>query len=760
MARTPSLNVLINGDPKGLLAAFALTNTTAMGWAAKMKTANVAALLGIGAAAAGVGVALFRVGREFDEAFDIIRVGTGATGDQLDDLKDSFKDVFATVPDDANTVATAIADVNTRMDITGDELEDVSRKFLQLSRITGTDVSSNIQSVTRLFGDWGVTVDDSTGAMDLLFRASQNTGIGVDRLSDLMVQFGAPMRQFGFSFEESAALLAKFEKEGVNTNLVMSGLRQGLGRVAKAGEEPAEALQRVTEEIQNAGSAGDANRLAMELFGTRAGPDMAAAIREGRFEINDLFESIVNGTDTIDAATADTLSFGESMDILRNKVKVAIEPAATMIFEKAGDALEWVNQNAGWLIPTVAALAGGLATLAVVTKIVNIVMAANPFVLIALLIAGLVVAVIAAYKNFETFRNIVDAVWQGIQDVISFAWENIIKPVFEAISWWVMNVVVPIYQRLWDVIKVVWSAIQRAISFAWNSVIKPVFEAVRGFVTGTLVPVFMRIRDVVGRVFSAVGSFISTAWGVIRPIFNTIRNIVGTVLVGVFNTWRSVVSTVFRVVGTVIRAAWNIARPIFDTMRRIISVVLTGAFNTFRNVIQGVWNGVTGAIRGAWNIVRGIFNNFKDGIESVRSFFSNTADRIKGIFTGISDAIRNAFRGAFDAVKNLWNRTLGGKGFDVPGWIPFVGGNEFRFPTFHQGGFVGGPPGAEVPAILEAGELVLSRAQVRALGFDRNNPTTMPTDPQPVSVVNNFYGSNVSAADITDEIMWQFKVAG
>jgi phage-related minor tail protein len=74
-----------------------------------------------------------------------------------------------------------------------------------------------IAGSSRLFGDWSIAAEDTAGTMDYLFRVSQSTGIGVNDLSAKLVQFGAPLRQLGFDLETSAAMLGKFEKEGVNT---------------------------------------------------------------------------------------------------------------------------------------------------------------------------------------------------------------------------------------------------------------------------------------------------------------------------------------------------------------------------------------------------------------------------------------------------------------------------------------------------------------------------------------------------------------
>ena len=78
-----------------------------------------------------------------------------------------------------------------------------------------------------------------------------------------------------------------------------------------------------------------------EVFGLRAGPDMVAAIREGRFEYSDFAKAIAGGRDTIGKAAADTNDWRESLTLLKNKALVALEPALSAAFgglSKAVDA--------------------------------------------------------------------------------------------------------------------------------------------------------------------------------------------------------------------------------------------------------------------------------------------------------------------------------------------------------------------------------------------------------------------------------------
>lgn len=300
-------------------------------------------LAGAVAAVAAIGTAAVNVGLQYEEASNKIRTATGATGAELQGLMGDFKAVFTSVPEDAATVAEAISGLNARLELTGKPLQDLTNQFLDLASVTGIDVAEAIQLGTRVFGDWGITADKQASTLDLIYKASEQTGASFDGLAAKVVQFGAPLRQMGFSLEESVALLGKFEKEGVNTELVMGSLRIALGKMAQDGVSDVKAgLNDVMEAIKAAGSAGEANAIAIDKFGARAGPDMAAAIREGRFEIDGLLESLRNSTETISTADAATETFTEKLSLLWHWVQSMIEPLGTLLVQAGRSAADAV----------------------------------------------------------------------------------------------------------------------------------------------------------------------------------------------------------------------------------------------------------------------------------------------------------------------------------------------------------------------------------------------------------------------------------
>jgi hypothetical protein len=419
------------------------------------------AVIGGAAIAAGTGLVKLSVDAfaTYDAGLDAIRAGTGATGAQLDAFAGNMESVGKRVTQPLDQVGQVLGDLNTRTGQIGAPLEALTEQFLNLERVTGEAASSTVPGVTRAFGDWALAVEDQSAAMDHLFRTSQATGQTVGALADQAVKYGAPMRQLGFTFESTTALLGKFEKEGVNTELVMGGLRQSLGRIAKAGKDPQKVFTETMRAIEGAGSAGEANALALELFGSRAGPDMAAAIREGRFSIGELMTSLNASGDTINQTAADTADFADKWAMLKNRatphlaelggrlsdlgVKVIEFTESDRVkawADRAGEGLAWVRQNSSWLIPVVGGLAVALVALKVINTVtamvkawravtatmtvtqwaLNTALSANPIGLVIAVIAGLAAAFVIAYKRSETFRGIVDKAWGLLRKFVGF----------------------------------------------------------------------------------------------------------------------------------------------------------------------------------------------------------------------------------------------------------------------------------------------------------------------------------------------------
>lgn len=307
-------------------------------------------------AAADIGKALYNLGSEFDSAYDAIRIGTGATGEDLESLKDTMKDVYTSIPASMEDSAKAIADYNTRLGLTGDELADMSTKALQVSSMLEEDLGATIESSSQAFQQWGIDSKDMGKQMDYIFKVSQSTGIGFNELMTTMQQYGPQLQEMGYSFEEAGALIGQMEKAGVNTTEVLGAMKKAVGTLAKEGINASDGLQLYYEKIKNAGSAAEATALANEVFGARAGSTMAAAIRDGSIAVDELTKSLQGNSESIDKAYWDTADFAEKWGLLQNQMKVAFEPVAMAVFDGMAELMPVVSNLMQQMAPVIADL--------------------------------------------------------------------------------------------------------------------------------------------------------------------------------------------------------------------------------------------------------------------------------------------------------------------------------------------------------------------------------------------------------------------
>ena len=309
----------------------------------KISGLNVKALA-VGAAVGGIAVAtgkavveagkyLKDLGSQFDEAADAIRIGTGATGDALDGLLDDFDEVYKSVPTTMEDASKAIADYNTRLGLTGPQLQEISKQALQVSDMLGDDLGGVIEESSQAFQQWNIDADNMGGAMDYIFKVSQSTGMGFTDLMSNIQKFGPQLQEMGYSFETASALMGQLDKAGVNTEEVLSAMKKSVGALAKEGISASDGLAMYYEQIKNAGTAAEAASIASEIFGTKAGSTMAAAIRDGTLAVGDLTESLLENGETIAGAAEDTYDFAERLQIMKQGLEVALKPMANTVFD-------------------------------------------------------------------------------------------------------------------------------------------------------------------------------------------------------------------------------------------------------------------------------------------------------------------------------------------------------------------------------------------------------------------------------------------
>ena len=237
--------------------------------------------------------------KEFDKGADSVIKATGATGEAAESLIKSYEKVAGSIKGDFSSIGETLGEINTRMGLTNAELEKATVDFTKFAEVTGTDAKEAVRLVTRAMENAGIDIKDYNSVLDELTTASQASGIGVDTLAESLTKYGAPMRQLGFDTKETISLLSAMEKGGVNTSVAMTGLRKAVGTWGKEGKDARQEFTKVIKEIKKAPNITKATEKAIEAFGTKAGPELAEAIKQGRFEYEDFVKLLDNSKDSV-----------------------------------------------------------------------------------------------------------------------------------------------------------------------------------------------------------------------------------------------------------------------------------------------------------------------------------------------------------------------------------------------------------------------------------------------------------------------------
>jgi len=362
--------VALGVDASKLEAGFGDAETKTKSFASKasglLGGALVAGAAAAGAAVIGVGKAAISAETDFDNALDAIINATGASGDQLTAMGESVKNLRASAAGLGVTmedIGTVIGEVNTRTGLTGEELESLTDDILNFSRLTGADAVQATALLTRAMGDWGVENENAAELLDSIYGAGQAFGISIDSMAGKLVQFGAPLRQMGFGLEESIAMLGKWEKEGVNTELVIGSLRIAAGNFARDNIPLRDGLNETMEAIKGAASESEGLAIAMDVFGARAGPDMAAAIREGRFELDEAIATLQGTQGGLADAATRTMDFREEWQIAMASLQTELIPLGEAIAELAQVVMPYLVAGIGAVVKAVTPWIEGFASL-------------------------------------------------------------------------------------------------------------------------------------------------------------------------------------------------------------------------------------------------------------------------------------------------------------------------------------------------------------------------------------------------------------
>ena len=666
-----------------------------------------------GAAVAGAAVGLYKVGAIFDDVTDTIRVGTGASGEALDDLVNIAKEVGTTVPTSFESAGSTVADLNTRLGLSGDTLSTVAQQYIQAGNILGETV--DIDSTTAAFSAFGIEGANVEGAMDTLFRVSQATGVGMNDLAAQVQTAAAPLQNLGFSFEETAALAGSLDKAGLNTSQVMSSMSKGLVTLAKAGEEPQAAFKRVTGELQGfvtEGNTAGALDLASKVFGTKGASQFVGALQSGKINLEDLTGAAGLTQDTILALGQETADAAESWQLIKNKALSALEPLGTAVFNLAGQGLGFLASNMDGVIEKVTVFAvsvGGLLSILTTgdftqplfggavqedSKVVDFLFnVRDAFQNIGPLIGQVAATVGPLFQQFgAVFMDLLPTI---VQFASSF---SPIGLIFQAIQP-VLPTIVSLFSSLAGVLGLLVSSALTQLA--------PLMQTLVGTISGVLVSimpvvnamflVFMNaLTQIVPVVLSLMAAIIPLAatlisqlapiitnlvTSILPPLMSIFGNVVNAIaplitqiaglLIPIIQALMPVVVTVFGVVAAVITSVMQIIQGVIQVVTGIISGNWEQVWAGIGNIFGGIWNTIVSVVSGALQIVGQVVIS---GIGMVMGFIGGALGNIGRFFADTWNNVVNGVSGMIGSVLGFF----GGLGGKILGALGDIGSTLFN----------------------------------------------------------------------------------
>lgn len=311
-------------------------------------------------------VALTKMGQEMNSAVAEIAKGTGATGKDLQELEQSFKNVLSGgVKADMQQVGVMIAEINTRFGSTGEELEKLTDQFDMFATVTGVDTKEAIDGVADVMAKWGIETKDTKKLLDQLTKAGQHSGVSIQTLMNSLKNGKTVFTQFGMSTTKSIAFLESLAKAGVNTETAMQGMKYALNKFASEGKNAEQAFKDVGEAIKNAGSDSEALQIAIENFGSKAGAEMINVFRGGAESIEEFQKALQEAGGTLEETEENTRTSKEAWKEFLDSLKSmfgSIGQGLDRLFRDIIDSLTVIVRRLTPIVQPIADIIGDLFT--------------------------------------------------------------------------------------------------------------------------------------------------------------------------------------------------------------------------------------------------------------------------------------------------------------------------------------------------------------------------------------------------------------
>ena len=355
-------------------------------------------------------------------------------------------------------------------------------------------------------------------------------------------------------------------------------------------------------------------------------------------------------------------------------------------------------------------------------------------------------------KFLPTFGTLISSIAAGITPIITA-----LTPIFEKIIPIASNII----EKFSPILAKIGQLIAKIVE-GLSPILDPILDLITE-VTDILAPALTTVTEMLGGLFDLAKPAIMELKPLIESISGAIKGIItafsGVVefLSGVFaGDWdkalgglKKAVSGVFDFIKSIGISVWNIITAPFRAIGKFISSVWKNVTKWFEDnnigeFFEEIWKNITSVFAGVGTFFSDIFKNAVKGIKNawsgIKTWFSN-------LWTGIWNVIKQPINWIIGGVNAIIDG-LNSLSFDIPDWVPFVGGQKWginipKIPELARGGIVDTPTRALIGEAGREAVVPLERNTqwIRQLANDLLNSMLSLSGG---SVTNNNSGGNNS----------------
>ena len=262
MARQSLLSVILGLDSKKFESGLNRTQKRLKKVSASLKRVGKNMTLGVTAPLAAIGASSFKVAADFELAMKKVKAISGATGSDFKLLETNARKLGASTVFSASAVADLQLEM-AKLGLGAQEIKNATSDTLALAQAFGTELGPTAETVVKTLNQFGLESSEAGRVADVMATSFAGSALDLEKFAGAMANAGPVAKTFGFSMEETTALLGVLANNGLEGADAGTKLKMAFSKLAAEGVD-------VKETFSGIISGSLDYKDAIELLGKRA----------------------------------------------------------------------------------------------------------------------------------------------------------------------------------------------------------------------------------------------------------------------------------------------------------------------------------------------------------------------------------------------------------------------------------------------------------------------------------------------------------